>query len=958
MDPEERRRKRGSARYDSRFAVAQPAVERRASKKSSSQDRHGKVYPDSFGERTIRTVAPDAALESPPGLSAMETSYISSATNSPRSAPGASPYERSQENLSSAESPESTDGGRGAWHNSRRARTRTLDEQRRETSPSSFMTRTRQRIGSVHAGQVGGARIAEDTIGFPSIAEVPSRSGTTSPRGRLQKHPQRALSPLAGFPARNGNPVASPTLTSDASKILQLMKTTCGRMHGILSFRSAVKGNWTTGYCAINVATGSLIYQARGGELNAAKTLIPDLRGCQVRTQYDPEVQYTCLNVSTHSSGLGIQLRPHVPETFDSWLAALLCWQPIRPKGVQNKMTKPQAIWMPERRVGERRRNSEHNPTKQTTIIKVGKLMLWGRSSSSSGLSTPVASRRVSTYRQQKAISPWHKVSCTLQDNGFFQIFSESEVTHIATIHLSRLSRCAIQQLDPSVLEDEFTIAIYPQYTSSSESQAIPKPLYLSLDSRVLFEVWFVLLRAFTVPDLYGPALSSTNLDPQNGGGDTAGDMFRVERVLAVRITEAKLFPPNGLGQDSRNLQKAARNQRPIENPLLGDYYSELLLDGDVRAKTAIKTDTVNPFWREEFEFVDLPPVLSSASVLLKTRNSAQKDWVLKAASDYALDQGEVDPESTLGDIEVSSHDSTFGKVELRLDDLERGIEVDKWWPILDASDQVIGEMLMKVRLEELIVLMSKEYQPMSELLHNFSNSLTVQMAAINPAELKRLSETLLNIFQVSGRAADWLMALVEDEIDGLHKETAANRLRYSSRIHSNESHESSDRELVVQALSRSAVAESNLLFRGNSLLTKALDQHMRRLGKEYLEDTLGASMRDIDESDPECEVDPNRISNPEVINRNWRNLQALTKSVWKCIFASAPRCPSEIRVICRHIKSCAEDRYGDYLRTVPYSSVSGFLFLRFFCPAILNPKLFGLLKGTSTSNVGEAVFS
>jgi hypothetical protein len=69
---------------------------------------------------------------------------------------------------------------------------------------------------------------------------------------------------------------------------------------------------------------------------------------------------------------------------------------------------------------------------------------------------------------------------------------------------------------------------------------------------------------------------------------------------------------------------------------------------------------------------------------------------------------------------------------------------------------------------------------------------------------------------------------------------------------------------------------------------------------------------------------------------------------MWKSIHASASRCPSELRLIFRHIRACAEDRYGDYLRTVTYSSVSGFLFLRFFCPAILNPQLFGLLKGTS----------
>ena len=120
----------------------------------------------------------------------------------------------------------------------------------------------------------------------------------------------------------------------------------------------------------------------------------------------------------------------------------------------------------------------------------------------------------------------------------------------------------------------------------------------------------------------------------------------------------------------------------------------------------------------------------------------------------------------------------------------------------------------------------------------------------------------------------------------------------------------------------------------------------MRRLGKEYLEETLSEKMRDIEQSDPDCEVDPHRVESPDDLQRNWRNLIALTENLWQAIATSAPRCPPELRIIMRRIRDCAEDRYGDFLRTVTYSSVSGFLFLRFFCPAVLNPRLFGLLKG------------
>ena len=742
--------------------------------------------------------------------------------------------------------------------------------------------------------------------------------------------------------------------STDAKKILQLMKTTCGRMHGILSFRTSTTSNWASGYCAINVASGSLIYQTKG-EVSLAKTLIPDLRGCQVRTLYDPETRATFLDVSTRRTSMGVHLRPHVPETFDSWLAALLCWQPIRPKGVQNKMTKPQEAHIAERTLGKTgdhsKRNSGRFSNKDASIIKVGKMLMYDKDARSSLVSPPPGNRRVSTFRPLKSASRnWRKVSCTLQENGHFKLYAEPESILEAIVPLSALSRCAIQRLDPSILDDEFSLAIYPQYTSTTSSLPTMQTVYLSMESRVLFEVWFVLLRAFTVPELYGP--EAIPMDARSGALDAAtvttkapsSDMFRVERLLSLRVIEAKLYSDRVSSFHSSGSQSAAENNK--QSAMIGNYYTELQLDHEVRARTAVKKETSTPFWREEFEFVDLPPVISTAVMEMKTRNPGQKDWTL-AHAPLDLEKGNINPQTIEGDIEVSPLDLTYGKVDLRLDDVERATDTEKWWPILDEQEEVVGELFMKVRIEELVVLMGRDYAPISELLHSFPNGLTTQITQMAHGELKRLSEILLNIFQVSGHASAWLMSLVEDEIDSVHRETPVSKFRYGRRIASNDSFESGvEREMFLRDLGKNASVEANLLFRGNSLLTKALDLHMRRLGKEYLEDTLSEKMRDIDESDPECEVDPHRVRNQEDLERNWRNLKALTENIWSSIAVSALRCPPELRIIMRRIRDCAEDRYGDFHRSVAYSSVSGFLFLRFFTPAVLNPKLFGLLKG------------
>lgn len=912
-------------------------VERWPSKKSSSRDRHGMVYPDNFREATIRAVTPDS--HSP--LSEPEP-FTANSAPSPRTTMRSRTVERSDE--------ETTMEGRTQRT---RSRTATLEEQRSGMPSSTSKSRTR--VGSVNVAsssqpKVPEGKVSEDSsssIGFPSI------QSPTFHRQRVSN-----LSSSLSGAAQTQAAFASPLSNTDAAKILQLMKTTCGRMHGILSFRSATTSSgtpnaWTSGYCAINVATGSLIYQAKG-EPALAKTLIPDLRGCRVRTLYDPELQTTYLSVSTFTSGLGIQLRPHVHETFDSWLAALLCWQPIRPKGVQNKMTKPQEVVIGERRIPERRRNSDSAAQKDAAIIKVGKMLLWDKPSASGA--RPVSARRVSTYRQSRALSSsWQRVSCTLQENGIFKLFTESDITLVACIQLSQLSRCSIQQLDSSVLDDEFCVAIYPQYTAHPVLDPGIRPIYLALETRVLFEVWFVLLRAFTIPELYGPASQQISREREEDPNKTPEaetpehsslkDMFRIERILSLRVTEAKLFQTKEDTPRSRKQSRSHGYSAPSSPLKPSDYYTEVLLDGEIRAKTAVKYRTSNPFWREDFIFNDLPPVLSQASILVKTLNPTQRDWTLISSGSYSSSQ-EVAAVNMLDEIEISTKDSICGRVDLRLDELDAGVETEKWWPILDDRDQAIGEMFMKARMDETVVLMTDEYTPMLDLLHQFTNGLTISMAQVMSTELTQLSEMLLNIYQVSGTTVDWISALIEDEIDGVHKESTANRLRYTTRIHSNDTREGGqEREILVRDMGRTATVEANLLFRGNSLLTKALDLHMRRLGKAYLEETIGERLREIDESDPECEVDPSRVSRTEDLDRNWRTLIGLTTGVWKSIALSVSRCPPELRRIFRHVRACAEDRYGDFLRSVTYSSVSGFLFLRFFCPAILNPKLFGLLK-------------
>ena len=158
--------------------------------------------------------------------------------------------------------------------------------------------------------------------------------------------------------------------------------------------------------------------------------------------------------------------------------------------------------------------------------------------------------------------------------------------------------------------------------------------------------------------------------------------------------------------------------------------------------------------------------------------------------------------------------------------------------------------------------------------------------------------------------------------------------------------------------------------YRGNSLITKAVDNYQKLVGLNYLHRTLGPALRKIVEMKKvSFEVDPTKASKGDNLEKNAAHLRTAVESVVQRVFQSYNDCPrwmllrpmndmnliDEARGMClmlRNIRNQVEERFHDSpaeeLETVRYTALSGFLFLRFFVPAILNPKLFELQASKS----------
>ncbi|KAJ8264043.1 hypothetical protein GJAV_G00144420 [Gymnothorax javanicus] len=369
----------------------------------------------------------------------------------------------------------------------------------------------------------------------------------------------------------------------------------------------------------------------------------------------------------------------------------------------------------------------------------------------------------------------------------------------------------------------------------------------------------------------------------------------RTESSLSLWVNEAKDLPPKKR------------------------YYCELHLDGTLFARTSSRAvgkpashssqasdggfgalggglgggsggGGCQLFWGELLELDNLPPFSQLTLHLFREDDPKKKRHSRDEASTHPL-----------------------GSVAVPLAEITGRAFQEKWYPIVPykaaapgaTRDQLGPQASIRVRarFQNLQVLPIEKYKEFAEFVTvDYMGMCSSLEPLLNVRDKEELAGALVHVLQSIGMAKTFLISLGSAEVQRCGED---------------------------------------LIFRENNLATKAIDEYMKLVGQKYLIETLGEFVSRLYASPESYEVDPLKCPASELLS-NQRHLTETCEEVVKKITEMHSSFPAELNEVFSH---WAEECEGRGRGEIGQRLISASLFLRFLCPAILSPSLFGLAQ-------------
>ncbi|ANZ76795.1 BA75_03892T0 [Komagataella pastoris] len=677
------------------------------------------------------------------------------------------------------------------------------------------------------------------------------------------------------------------------------------------SIRGSYKAALEWSYDGENYEPLTIIEITSNGELIANRFLVitSNLQSCSVQIRSSLE-----LHLTTFSNSKDIYLKCANWNETKRLIDHLIVWQNLKPEGILKKWEATSSIV------------ADH--TIDRNQLLVCRFKVFGPVPTKNKHVSIVEGPDVPIYptNNSNVTESWFMAMGALKANGTLELLSESDGSLIFSIDITKLFSSEIRQLDHSIFQNqnclflgrinELRVQNTIKTTEPLPTKVKTPPFIIVPDNQtrwstinriiiefplhIDFEDWFVALNSFARREYF-------QLDYNN-------DRLRVSRNVSLDIIDASFY---------NELPRAER------------VYGELILWGTPWCRTAIVETKKNIFWKELFQ-LNLPLSLQYFHVLIK--KSKHDDY---SPHDETIGVVYVTPDMVKDDhydsqlsLTIFSNSKEFGKISINL---KQSVNY-----ILNPSYfKFVEKVLNRLNPREMI---------------DFIKPLT----GLNQ-DLEEISSIVIDVYQVLGSENAWFAALMESELTPIDSITRNNRI-----IIAHTANGTTDTDNLIHTKNA-----FNTLFRGNSILSKSLEKYGLRIGHEYLEKVIGLFVKRLTEEKKDCEVDPRMIEIPnsaemddetikqkrqEKAKDNMKNLVEYVSILWDQLYNTTNDIPTPLKEQWKNLRHKVEQAVEPTDTETPLNALSSFVFLRFICPTVLNPKLFYLTKDHQVGMVGRTL--